>query len=88
MKPRDEERSTRIRVKQRESWEGTKGNLDESTALFIYTGVDPREEHCTPELGDVDESTLLSEAGDWMRALRSVNWMRTLRSVNWMIATG
>jgi len=75
-------------VKQRESWEGTKGNLDESTALFIYTGVDPREEHCTPELGDVDESTLLSEAGDWMRALRSVNWMRTLRSVNWMIATG
>ena len=36
MKPRDEEQSTRIRVKQRESWEGVKGNLDESTALLNW----------------------------------------------------
>jgi len=35
VKPRDEERSTRIRVKQRESWEGAKGNLDENPALYI-----------------------------------------------------
>jgi len=28
----------RLRVKQRENWEGAKGNLEESTVLFIYWG--------------------------------------------------
>ena len=36
-----------------------KGNLGTSTALYIYPGG----EHCALNWGDVDESTLLSEAG-------------------------
>ena len=36
-----------------------KGNLGTSTALYIYPGG----EHCALNWGDVDESTLLLEAG-------------------------
>jgi len=47
-------------VKQRESWEGAKGNLDESTALYE---LDDRDwiGNWIGKLDNVDESTPLSE---------------------------